>query len=111
MVYYILKLFISAGLIVLISEIAKRSSLMGGILASIPLTSFLAFIWMYNENKDVKPISDLSKDIFWLVIPSLVFFLVFPYLLKKGTNFYLSMFFSASIMVICYYLMISFIKK
>ena len=111
MVYYIVKLLISASLIVLISEIAKRSSLMGGILASIPLTSFLAFLWMYSENKDVKPIINLSKDIFWLVIPSLVFFLVFPYLLKKGVNFYISMFSSASIMVICYYLMISLMKK
>jgi len=111
MIYYFLKLLISAGLIVLISEIGKRSSVMGGILASIPLTSFLAFIWMYVDNKDVKPIIDLSKDIFWLVIPSLVFFIVFPYCLKKGINFYVSMFSSTLIMIICYYGMIGLMKK
>lgn len=64
MIYYLIKLIISASLIVLISEIGKRSSIMGGVLASIPLTSFLAFIWMYAENKDVKPVIELSKDIF-----------------------------------------------
>ena len=111
MFYYLIKLLISAGLIVLISEIGKRSSLMGGILASIPLTSFLAFIWMYQEEKDVTKIINLSKDIFWLVIPSLVFFVVFPIFLKKGINFYISMLSSTGIMVACYYLMIGFMKK
>jgi len=111
MLYYLIKLIISAGIIVLISELGKKSSLLGGILASIPLTSFLAFLWMYHENKDIKPIIDLSKDIFWLVIPSLVFFLAFPYLLKKGVNFYLSMLSSAGVMVIFYFTMISFMKK
>lgn len=111
MLYYLLKLIISSVLIIAISEIGKRSSFFGGILASIPLTSFLAFIWMYSENKDVKPIIELSKDIFWLVIPSLVFFLIFPILLKKGINFYLSMFSSTLIMVVCYFGMMVFIKK
>ena len=111
MIYYLIKLIISASLIVLISEIGKRSSIMGGVLASIPLTSFLAFIWMYAENKDVKPVIELSKDIFWLVLPSLVFYIAFPYFLKKGINFYLSMFSSTLIMVICYFVMIGTMKK
>ncbi len=111
MIYYGIKIIISAFLIVLISEIGKRSSTIGGILASVPLTSFMAFIWMYSESKDVKAIIDLSTDIFWLVIPSLVFFLIFPVLLKKEVNFYLAMGLSAAVMIICYYIMIFFIKK
>ena len=46
MIYTILKVAISAALIVGISEIAKRSSFLGGLLASLPLTSLLAFIWL-----------------------------------------------------------------
>lgn len=111
MIYYGIKITISAFLIVLISEIGKRSSTIGGILASVPITSFMAFIWMYSESKDVKAIIDLSTDIFWLVIPSLVFFLIFPVLLKKEVNFYLAMGLSATVMIICYYIMIFFIKK
>ncbi len=84
---------------------------MGGILASIPLTSFLAILWMYGENKDVTPIIALSKDIFWLVIPSLVFFLALPYLLSRGVNFFLSMTVATGIMIGCYYLAITIMKK
>ncbi|MFZ4398435.1 MAG: DUF3147 family protein [Bacteroidales bacterium] len=72
--YYFIKLIITSAIIVAISEISKRSSLIGSILASIPLISFLAFIWLYIETKDVGKIAELSTNIFWLVIPSLSFF-------------------------------------
>ena len=45
--YYIIKILISAILIVGISELSKRSSLIGAILTSIPFVSVLAFIWIY----------------------------------------------------------------
>ncbi len=68
--YYIFKITITAALIVLISEVAKRCSFIGAILASIPLVSVLAMIWLYIDTKDVTNISSLSISIFWLVIPS-----------------------------------------
>jgi hypothetical protein len=40
--YYLTKLIITTFLIVLISEIAKRSSLAGALLAAVPLVSILA---------------------------------------------------------------------
>lgn len=43
-VYYVLKIAITALLIVGISEVSKRSSLMGAILASIPLVSVMAMV-------------------------------------------------------------------
>lgn len=66
--YYILKVLLSAILIVAITEIAKKSTLMGGILASIPLVSVLAFIWIYVETKNIEIISSLSISVFWLVV-------------------------------------------
>ena len=68
MIYYALKVFISALLIVAIAEISKRSSLLGSLLASIPLVSVLAIIWIYVDTKDVEKISALSSSIFWLEI-------------------------------------------
>ncbi|MCX6230057.1 MAG: DUF3147 family protein [Bacteroidetes bacterium] len=111
MLYYFIKVITSSIIIVAISEISKRSSLMGSILASIPLISFLAFIWLYIETKDISKIADLSTGIFWLVIPSLSFFLLFPYLLKKNIQFYLSMTIAAVMMVIFYFLMLYILKK
>ena len=101
--FYLLKIFLSAGLIALISEISKRNSLVASILASIPLISVIAIFWLYFETKDLNKISNLSKDIFWLVIPSLSFFVSLPILLKAKINFYLSMFLSCTIMVVFYF--------
>jgi len=111
MIYYIAKVFISAVIIVLISEISKRSSLTGSILASLPLMSILAFIWIYIDTKDVQKISSLSTGIFWLVIPSLILFIILPVLLKKQVNFWLAMGISTSAMVIFYFLMIFVLRK
>ncbi|MGI6199115.1 MAG: DUF3147 family protein [Candidatus Cloacimonadaceae bacterium] len=104
MLYYLLKVIISAALIVLVSEVSKRSSLAGAIFASVPLVSFLAILWMYLETKDVKQIAALSTDIFWLVLPSLLFFVLFPVLLRRNVNFYLAFGISATLMVICYFI-------
>lgn len=111
MLYFLIKLSITAVAVVLISEISKRSSFIGGILASIPLTSVLAFIWMYNETKDIEKISALSISIFWLVIPSLALFISLPLLLKKGMPFYPSLGLSILITAGCYYLMLAVLAR
>jgi len=110
MMFYAIKVIISAALIVLISEIAKRSSVMGAILASIPLVSFIAIMWMYLETKDTKKIAALSTDVFWLVLPSLLFFVVFPILLKRSVNFYLAFGISAVVMIVGYFLLTLVLK-
>lgn len=111
MIYYIIKVLLSSVTLVAISEISKRSTTMGSILASVPLVSLLAFVWMYIDTKDTAKIAELSQGIFWLVIPSLVFFILFPILLKKNVEFWLSMGISLIIMVIGYFVMLFVLKK
>jgi hypothetical protein len=111
MLYTVIKILITSGLVVAISEIAKRSSMMAGILASIPLISVLGFIWLYLDTKEVEKISNLSTSIFWLVIPSLALFVTLPILLKKGIGFYPSLGIATSVTVVCYYLMIVVLGK
>lgn len=111
MFYIVIKILITSGLVVAISEIAKRSSMMAGILASIPLISVLGFIWLYLDTKEVEKISNLSTSIFWLVIPSLALFVTLPILLKKGIGFYPSLGIATSVTVVCYYLMIVVLGK
>jgi len=107
MLYYILKILITTILIVVISEISKRSSLVGAILASVPLVSVLAMMWLYIDTKDISKISALSSSIFWLVLPSLMLFFTLPILLKQGANFYLSISLSIVLTALSYWLMIS----
>jgi hypothetical protein len=111
MIYYIIKVLLSSVTIVAISEISKRSTTVGSILASIPIVSLLAFVWLYIDTKDTAKIAELSQGIFWLVIPSLIFFILFPILLKKNVDFWLSLGISLTIMVIGYFVMLLVLRK
>jgi len=111
MIYYAIKLLISAGLIVAVSEVAKRNDLLAALLASIPLVSVLAIIWLYVDTGDVQKISELSTGIFWLVLPSLVLFVALPVLLKQGVNFYLSLSISIALTAVSYMIMVWFLRK
>jgi len=106
LIYYVTKIAITTILIVLISEIAKRSSFVGALLASIPLISVLAMLWLYVDTKDIEKISALSMSIFWLVIPSLVLFVTLPILLNQGLHFYLSISLSIIFTIGAYWLMV-----
>ncbi len=110
MLYYVIKIAITTGLIVAISEIAKRSSFIGAVLASVPLVSVLAMLWLYVDTRDVVKVSALASSVFWLVLPSLALFISLPLLLKQGLNFYLSMSLSVGITVGCYWLMVTLLN-
>ena len=109
--YYFVKIAITTILIVLIAEIAKRSSFMAALLASIPLVSVLAMIWLYVDTNDVTKVSELATSVFWLVIPSLALFITLPLLLKQGINFYLSMGIAITITLTCYGLMVVILNQ
>ena len=91
MVQYIVKVILTAILVVAISEAAKRWTLAGAIIASLPLTSLLAIIWLYIDTKNMESIQALSYGIFWMVIPSLAFFLVLPLFSRWGLSFWPSL--------------------
>ncbi len=109
--FYVLKIVITTALVVLISEVSKRSSFTGAILASVPIVSVLAMIWLYIGTKDVTKVADLSSSVFWLVLPSLVLFVSITSLLRNGVNFYLSLLVSTTLTVGCYFLLIFIVKK
>ena len=111
MIYYIIKVLLSSVTIVAISEISKRSTMAGSILASIPIVSLLAFVWMYIDTRNTAKIAELSQGIFWLVIPSLLFFILFPALLKRNIDFWLALSLSLTTMVLGYFVMLFILKK
>jgi hypothetical protein len=88
---YVVKVFVTVALVIVISEASKRSSFVGALLASVPVTSVLAMIWLYSDTRDVAQVATLSRSVFWLVLPSLVLFLLLPVLLQRGHHFYLSL--------------------
>ena len=111
MLYFVFKIALSAIVIAVISEISKRYSLTGGILASLPIVSVLAIIWLYVDTGSAEKVSKLSTSIFWMVLPSLTLFIMLPLLLKNKVPFYGALIISSIIMVVFYYLMILILKK
>ena len=106
----IVKVVFTALIIVAISEIGKSSSVFAALLASLPLTFLLAFLWLYLDKQENEPVAKLSMDIFWMVIPSLAFFPVFSFLLRQNLSFYLSMGISAILTAAVYYLFFALLK-
>lgn len=88
---FVIKVAVTVAVVVAVSEIAKRSSLWGAVLASLPLTSLLAFVWLYLETGNTQNIAQLSQGIFWLVLASLPLFLALPFFLRSGWPFWPSL--------------------
>lgn len=110
--YYVAKVLISALAIVAITELSKRGgTFWGGVLASLPLTSLLAFIWLYRDTHDAGRIASLSWSIFWLVMPSLTLFVALPWLLKRGIAFPVSLALSIAVMVASYLCTAAVLKR
>ena len=103
MTLYVLKVLISALVIVAVTEFSKRGgTFWGGVLASLPLTSLLAFLWLYGETGDPARVAALSWSIFWLVLPSLTLFVALPLLIRAGLGFPASLCIALLIMIAAY---------
>jgi hypothetical protein len=86
--HYVVKILVTAAVVVAVSELGKRSSFWSALLASLPLTSLLAFIWLYIGTGSTESVATLSQSIFWLVLASLPLFLILPFLLRSGVAFW-----------------------
>jgi hypothetical protein len=100
--YLLLKCIISGALIGVISEVARRSSTAAAILTSLPVTSILAMIWLYRDTGDTTKVAALSTSIAWMVVPSVIFFIVMSMSLKREMGFWPALGLASLIMAIAY---------
>jgi len=99
---YALKIGLSVLILVAVAEVSKRSTFWAAALASLPLVSLLAFVWLYLDTGDVERVATLSGSIFWLVLPSLLLFVLLPPLLRSGLGFWLSLAVSSAATALAY---------
>ena len=102
MLQLLIKATVSGILVALASEAAKRSSLIGAILVSLPLTSLLALWWLWAETNDSQQVAALSWSILWVVLPSVVFFVAAPLLIRAGAGVPLALALSVAITAVAY---------
>jgi hypothetical protein len=100
--YLFLKAGLSGLIVMLVSEIARRSPGLGGLVASLPLVSILAMIWLWRDTADVERIALLSQSTFWFVLPSLPLFLMLPVMLRQGVAFWTALAVSCAVTMALY---------
>jgi hypothetical protein len=102
MLYAVIKALLSGAIIATVSEIAKRSPVIGAAILSLPLTSILAFIWLWRDTSDTDGIASLAQSTFWFILPSLPLFLILPALLRGGADFWTSLGLSCLVTLLLY---------
>jgi len=107
--WIIFKYALTAGMVVLISEIAKRSDKLGGLIAALPLVTALTLIWLFVENQSSEKIADHAWYTFWYVVPTSPMFLAFPWLLKRY-SFWSTLGISIVITLVSFYLLAKLVK-
>ncbi len=101
--WLITKYLLTAGIIVLVSETAKRSDKLGGFIAALPLVTLMALIWLYVDKQPTSKIANHAWYTFWYVVPTLPMFLAFPWLLHR-LGFWLTLLACVAITVTCFWL-------
>ena len=91
MLLFLIKAAISGLLVALISTIARRYPGWGGLVASLPLVSVMAMLWLYGETRDPEKVAGLAMSTFWFILPSLPMFLLIPAMLRSGWSFGVTM--------------------
>ena len=106
------KIVLTALIIFSIAQVSERSTLMAAVLASIPIVSVLSMMMMYHEGQTAADISGFAKDIVWLVIPSLLLFIVMPWLIEsRSWDFYPALAAGMACTISGYFLMVQMMGR
>jgi hypothetical protein len=92
MLYLLIKAALSGAIVAAVSEIARRYPGWGGLVASLPLTSLLAMLWLWRDSGgNSERVASLAGSTFWFILPSLPLFIALPWLLRSGLGFWVAM--------------------
>ena len=105
MAWLITKYLMTAALVVVVSETAKRSDKLGGFIAALPLVTILTLIWLHIENQPETKVANHAWYTFWYVLPTLPMFVVFPALLAK-MGFWPTLLACVGITMVCFGLLV-----
>ena len=102
MLMVVVKYLVTAGIIVGVSEIAKRTDRVGALIASLPFVTIMVMAWLWFEDQGTDKIANHAYYTFWYVIPTLPMFLVMPWLMHKGMSFWTALGIGVVVTFICF---------
>lgn len=106
MLQLIVKAAISGVLVAIVAEVSKRFPGIGGLVASLPLVSVLAMIWLWHDTGDSERLADHAIGTLWFVLPSLPMFVLIPSMLRRGFGFWSSLSAGCLLTIALYALMV-----
>ena len=77
------KVFVTAVLVAIISEIAQWSDRLGAVIAALPIMTLMVLLWMYFEGQPEERLASHARYTFWYVLPTLPMVYFFPLLLRQ----------------------------
>jgi uncharacterized membrane protein YvlD (DUF360 family) len=104
MSYLLTKYAVTALIIVIVSEVAKRTDRVGALIAALPMVTVLTMIWLQIEKQGVEKIANHAYYTFWYVLPTIPMFLLLPWMLRKGIGFWWSMLAAVALTFVCFLL-------
>jgi hypothetical protein len=102
-VQLIIRALLSAAMILMVSELAKRNNFAAAVVHSLPLISLTALVWLFYDTRDTALIARHAESTFWFVLPTLPFFLLLPWLLRRGMAFWPALSIGIGITVFLYF--------
>ena len=109
MIWIVSKYLITAGIVVLVSELALRSDKLGAFVAAMPLVTVLTLIWLSVEGQSTSKIANHAYYTFFYVVPTLPMFLIFPKILPN-LGFWTSLLISVAV-TFCLFVLFAFALK
>ena len=88
---FIVRAILSGLIVALITLVARKSPGLGGLIASLPLVSTLGMVWLWHDSGDRLAVADFVQSSFWYFLPSLPMFVLIPWMLRGGWNFWLTL--------------------
>jgi hypothetical protein len=108
---YAIKLIVTALVVVLSAETAKKFPLLGAAIIALPLASMIAMTFLYYDTQDANKVAQFAREIPPLLIPTILFFYAFSYMVESGIGFVTAMVASTMLMLGGYGLYMYFFAK
>lgn len=84
----LVRALLSGLLIAAASLVARRQPAFGALIASLPLVSVMAMVWLWRDGADDARVAEFVQGTLWYFLPSLPMFVLIPVMLRAGTGFW-----------------------
>ncbi|WP_146551444.1 DUF3147 family protein [Rummeliibacillus sp. SL167] len=88
--YFLIKIIISAAIIGIVTELARRYPVYGGIVASLPLISILSIIWLTIQGESTQNINKFTLGVLAGFPATVLMLLVIYIALKQSVHLVLA---------------------